>query len=134
MSRMSQLDESLQVAQGGIIVEDITALVRSYYIRLAPNPITLEKYSEEQVASILVNNSALDWSAETNGWVLYMETLLLKDLISTIRLNQIQYELAIKDLKSVLDNQNTDLACMYESDEEIIDHMQLIINGIKACN
>lgn len=88
----------------GVIVEDITELVNSYCVRLNVHPITHTKYVPDHIAAILVNHPGEMWEDDTNGQVLFMETLLLKDIITDMRLDAIQHINALKDIINICES------------------------------
>ena len=102
MSTMSRLDEQLQNAQSGIKVEDITGLVEFYRANMSVNPITNDAYSYEAIVQIMCKTPERHWDDWKQHWYNTMEILLLKDIISDMRLDAIQYQNALNDIESVV--------------------------------
>jgi len=102
MSNLSRLDAQLQDAQSGILVEDITKTVELLQSKIGLNPVTNTRWTIEQIAHIVCKLPDIDWSNYAGSTFCRMECELLKELISDMRLDAIQYQNALNDIASQL--------------------------------
>ena len=91
----------------GVIVEDITDTVEHYLTNLRTNPITNQHYTCDDITGIMCKFPELGWDLNADVHIDLMEIYLLKEIISDMRLDAIQYKLAFNDIESV---SNTDVS------------------------